>query len=190
MNASQTPTEVYISVDVETAGPNPSQYSLLTIGACTIGEKPNTFYVELKPVNMNSVPKALEISSLSMERLSERGLEPAEAIRQFEAWLKAQVLTGQKPLFVSFNAPFDWSFVNDYFHRYLGRNPFGHSALDIKAFYMGVTGVTWGETSMRTIAPRYLGDRTLTHHALRDALDQAEIFRKLLDETRKPKDSQ
>jgi hypothetical protein len=81
-------------------------------------------------------------------------------------------------------------FVNDYFHRYLGRNPFGHTALDIKAFYMGVTGVTWRETSMRTIAPRYLGDRTLTHHALRDALDQAEIFRKLLDERRKPKDNE
>jgi DNA polymerase III epsilon subunit-like protein len=190
MSATQPPPEVYISVDVETAGPNPSQYSLLTIGACTIGERPNTFYVELKPVNMNSIPKALEISGLSLERLSERGLEPAEAMHQFEAFLKAQVPTGQMPLFVSFNAPFDWMFVNDYFHRYLGRNPFGHTALDIKAFYMGVTGVTWKETSMRTIAPRYLGDRTLTHHALRDALDQAEIFRKLLNESRKPKDNE
>jgi ribonuclease T len=190
MSNSQSPPDVYISVDVETAGPNPSQYSLLTIGACTISEKPSTFYVELKPVNMNSVPKALEISGLSMDRLSERGMEPGEAMRQFEAWLKDQSLAGQMPLFVSFNAPFDWMFVNDYFHRYLGRNPFGHTALDIKAFYMGVTGATWRETSMRTIAPRYLGDRTLTHHALRDALDQAEIFRKLLDESRKLKNNE
>jgi DNA polymerase III epsilon subunit-like protein len=189
MSTSQSQPDVYISVDVETAGPNPSQYSMLTIGACTISERPNTFYVEIKPVNMNSVPQALSISGLSMERLAERGLDPAEAMRQFEAWLKAQTPPGQRPLFVSFNAPFDWMFVNDYFHRYLGRNPFGHSALDIKAFYMGVTGVDWAETSMRTVGHRYLGDRTLTHHALRDALDQAEIFRKILDERRKAKDT-
>ena len=73
-------------------------------------------------------------------------------------------------------------FVNDYFHRYLGHNPFGHSALDIKAFYMGLSGASWEETSMRYIAPRYLHDQQLTHHALRDALDQAEIFQRMLYE--------
>jgi len=169
----------YISVDVETAGPNPSQYSLLTIGACTLTDHPSSFYVELKPVNMHFVPEALAISRLSMERLAERGLEPAEAMRNFEAWLKAETPEGQKPLLLAFNAPFDWMFVNDYFHRYLGRNPFGHTALDIKAFYMGLTGVSWDETSMRYISQIYLGDRQLTHHALRDAMDQAEIFRKM-----------
>ncbi len=75
-------------------------------------------------------------------------------------------------------------FVHDYFHRYLGRNPFGHSALDIKAFYMGMAGVAWDETGMRPVAGRYLDDRHLTHHALRDALDQAEIFEKMLAEAK------
>jgi DNA polymerase III epsilon subunit-like protein len=185
MSTSEQFPEPYISVDVETAGPNPSQYSLLTIGACTIGERPSTFYVELKPVNMNFTPEALAISHLSMERLAERGLEPAEALRRFEAWLKGETPAGQKPVFVSFNAPFDWMFVNDYFHRYLGRNPFGHTALDIKAFYMGCAGVAWAETSMQNVAPRYLSGRELTHHALRDAMDQAEIFRKILYESKR-----
>jgi DNA polymerase III epsilon subunit-like protein len=181
----QSPPVTYISVDVETAGPNPSQYSLLTIGACTLKERPSTFYVELKPVNMNFVQEALAISRLSMERLAERGLQPAEAMRDFEAWLKAETPADQRPLFVAFNAPFDWMFVNDYFFRYLGRNPFGHTAIDIKAYYMGLTGGSWEETSMRHISARFLGDRQLTHHALRDAMDQAEIFRKLLDQKRK-----
>jgi ribonuclease T len=181
---TNSPTEFLISVDVETAGPNPSQYSLLTIGACTVGDHPSTFYIELKPVNMNALPEALAISHLSMERLAERGLDPAEAMRQFDAWLKHEVPAGQKPLFVAFNAPFDWMFVNDYFHRYLGRNPFGHTALDIKAFYMGMEDVSWTETNMAHVSSRYLGDRTLTHHALRDALDQAEIFRKMVEQKR------
>ena len=44
------------------------------------------------------------------------------------------------------NAPFDWSFINYYFHKYLGMNPFGFSALDVKAYYMGATGCSWRDT--------------------------------------------
>jgi len=76
-------------------------------------------------------------------------------------------------------------FVSDYFHRFLGRNPFGHAALDVKAFYMGLTGARWSETGMRHVAPRYLDGRQLTHHALRDAQDQAELFRRMMAEAEK-----
>ena len=174
--------EAYVSVDVETAGPNPSQYSLLSIGACLVADPQRAFYVELQPVNDNAIPQALMVSGLSLEQLAERGLAPAEAMARFEAWLAAEVPPGQQPIFVAFNAPFDWMFVNDYFHRFLGHNPFGHTALDLKAFYMGLTGVQWPETAMRHVAARYLSGRQLTHHALRDAQDQAELFRKMLAE--------
>jgi DNA polymerase III epsilon subunit-like protein len=179
MNTSQTSIETFISVDVETAGPNPSDYSLLTIGACAILDRPSTFYVEIKPVNMNFVPEALAVSRLSMERLAERGIEPLEAMKRFAAWLKDEIPADQKPIFLAFNAPFDWMFINDYFHRYLGHNPFGHAALDIKSYFMGLAGVTFAETAMRYVGPRYLGDQQLTHHSLRDAMDQADIFRKM-----------
>jgi ribonuclease T len=178
----QTLPEAYISVDVETAGPHPGQYSLLTIGACTLNEHPNTFYVELKPVNNNFVPQALAVSRLSMDHLARRGLEPADAMRQFEAWLKTAVPEEHVPVFLAFNAPFDWMFVNEYFFRYLGHNPFGHTAIDIKAYYMGLVGASWEETTMQHVSERYLHDRQLTHHALRDAMDQAEIFRKMMQE--------
>ena len=174
--------EAYVSVDVETAGPNPSQYSLLSIGACLVADPQRTFYVELQPVNDNATPEALEVSRLSLKELAKRGLPPTKAMARFEAWLAAEIPTGQQPIFVAFNAPFDWMFVNDYFHRFLGRNPFGHAALDLKAFYMGLTGVHWSETTMRYVAARYLSDRQLMHHALRDAQDQAELFQKMLAE--------
>jgi DNA polymerase III epsilon subunit-like protein len=176
--------EVYISVDIETAGPYPPEYSLLSIGACTIFEPQRTFYVELKPINDHFTEEALLVHRLSMQRLKERGAEPAEAMQRFESWLNAQTPPGRHPIFLAFNAVFDWTFVNYYFLHSLGRNPFGHSALDIKAFYMGLAGVAWAETSMRYLGPRYLGERDLTHHALRDALDQGEIFAKMLAETR------
>lgn len=179
--------EFYISIDVETAGPNPFAYSLLTIGACTLAARQSTFYVEIKPINSNFVPEALAISRLSMERLAERGVEPAEALHQLEDWVKAETPAGMKPVFVAFNAPFDWMFVNDYMHRYLGRNPFGHAALDIKSYYMGLAGVSWAETSMKTVGERYLGNPQLTHHALRDAMDQGEIFKRMMEEAKKRK---
>jgi DNA polymerase III epsilon subunit-like protein len=172
----------YICVDVETAGPIPGQYSMLSIGACTVNEPRQTFYIELKPINENASEEALTIHRLSMVRLQERGVDPAEAMQRFEAWLIEQTPQGHAPILVAFNAVFDWMFISYYFHHYLERNPFGHSALDMKALYMGMAGVPWDKTSMRYISPRFLGERNLTHHALRDALDQAEIFQKMLAE--------
>lgn len=175
-----TRPEFYISVDVETAGPNPGQYSLLAIGACTIHEPRATFYIELQPVNQANVPTAMAIHRLDLEQLAQNGIPPADAMAQFEAWLQQVTPPGSRPVFVAFNAPFDWMFVADYFHRTLGRNPFGHSALDIKALYMGLQGVPWSETAMRHVARRYQCSGELIHHALDDALNQARLFECIL----------
>jgi len=173
--------ETYISVDVETAGPNPANYSLLSIGACTVFEPIETFYVELQSDHETFSPEALQISGLSMDKLREHGTPPGQAMQAFADWVKKVTPTDSKPVFVAFNAPFDWMFVNDYFHRYLGHNPFGHSALDMKAFHMGMTGVAWGETGFEQVVKYYGITHPLTHNALQDALDQAELFRKMLE---------
>ncbi len=177
-------TEIFISVDVETAGPNPGQYALLSIGACLVSDPAQTFYVELKPDRTAALPEALAISKLSLAELTERGLPPAEALALFETWTLAHTAAGGRPVFVAFNAPFDWMFIADYFQRYLGRNPFGHSALDIKALYMGLTGARWNETSLHYVAARYGRRQALAHQALSDAVDQAGLFREMLDEAR------
>jgi DNA polymerase III epsilon subunit-like protein len=174
----------YVSVDVETAGPSPAIYSLLAIGACLVFNPAQHFYVELQPLSMASAPEAAEVHRLSLERLAIEGLPPAEAMARFANWLKSAIPQGKHPLFVGFNAAFDWMFVNDYFHRFLGHNPFGHAPLDVKSFYMGMSGGQWCDTSMRRLALRYLGGRQLAHHALEDALIQAELFRKLLADSR------
>ena len=172
--------EAYISVDIEAAGPNPSQYSILSIGAWMVGNPQKTFYIELKPIHNRYTPEALEINGFSLESLAETGWEPGEAMRRFEGWIQAEIPSEYKPVFVAFNAPYDWMFINDYFMRFLGRNPFGHTALDIKSYYMGFTGCSWQETTMRDIGPHYLENHQHTHNALQDALDQGRIFEILL----------
>lgn len=173
-------TEVFISIDVETAGPIPGEFSLLSIGACLVANPAVTFACELQPINDNADPAALEVSGLSLKQLRRTGLEPATAMLQFRDWISSASVDGQSPVFVGFNAPFDWSFVNYYFHRFAGGNPFGFTALDIKALYMGVTGCRWSDTRSSRIAahvrPTLHGD----HDALHDAQYQAELFRLIL----------
>lgn len=170
--------ECFISVDVETGGATPADYALLSIGACLVDDPDeSTFYVELQPEDKRSTQEALEVSKLSLDILRTMGEPPAEAMQHFADWVGEVVPAGQRPVFVGFNAPFDWMFVADYFERYLGRNPFGYTALDIKAFAMGRLGSTWAETSMSVLASRYLSGRPLAHHALSDAQDQAALFR-------------
>jgi DNA polymerase III epsilon subunit-like protein len=173
------PPETYISVDVETAGPIPAQYPMLSIGACLIENLSTTFYMELQPDRAAFVPEALAVSGLDLEALRLNGNPPQAVMQAFADWVKQVVPQGSRAVFVALNAPFDWMFVNDYFQRYLGHNPFGHSALDIKAFYMGTTGVAWSETSWKHIAAHLKLNQALAHNALRDAQDQGAIFREI-----------
>jgi DNA polymerase III epsilon subunit-like protein len=169
--------EVFVSVDIEASGPIPGEYSMLTIGACLVDDPAVTFAASLKPLSRNADRKALEVTGLSMDRLLAEGEEPEAAMKRLAAWLGAVVGLDGIPVFVGFNAAFDWSFVNYYFHRFCGSNPFGFAALDIKSLYMGATGCAWEETKssrMReALRPLSKGD----HNALHDAVYQAELFR-------------
>jgi hypothetical protein len=72
-------------------------------------------------------------------------------------------------------------FVADAFWRYLGRNPFGISALDLKSLYMGTHGVASWEETRKVHIERQLGVRfEQTHNALEDARDQARLAQALL----------
>ena len=177
--------ELYISVDVETSGPIPGEYSLLSIGACVVGSKANPFYIELKPLNENFTTEAMATCQLVLADLEKKGIEPPRAMKRFARWVKT-VAGDARPIFVGFNAPFDWSFINYYFIKFvgLGKNPFGYSALDIKSYYMGAYKTSWQATSMRQLPPAiHPRAQPLNHHALEDAMRQAEIFEKLLQVT-------
>src|SRR3989338_10868116 len=75
-----------------------------------------------------------------------------ETFEKFDKWIASVIergftpldnspyLTGFRPLFVSDNPAYDWQFINYYFHLFLGRNPFGHSARRIGDFYAGLVG--------------------------------------------------
>lgn len=171
--------ECYISVDVEAAGPIPGTYSLLAIGACVVGSPEQSFYSELAPINDAFVAKAMAVHGLSLPKLKSNGEAPAAAIARLEQWI-IHVSDGGRPVFVAFNATFDWMFVHWYFVTYLGRDPFGISGLDIKAYAMGKHRLTWGETVKKNVKKLYPTNQPHTHNALDDAREQAELFAQML----------
>jgi hypothetical protein len=102
---------------------------------------------------------------------------------KFRDWL-AGARGGRNPVFVGFTAGFNWSFVNWYFHHFLGENPFGFAPLDIKSYYMGFTGCSWGDTKSSRLRPEFQPTQPGNHNALADARAQAETFEKLLESVR------
>jgi DNA polymerase III epsilon subunit-like protein len=178
--------EVYISVDIEAAGPVPSAFSMLSLGAVVVGDLKKTFYVELRPVNDKFVPDAMKVVGRGLEDFAKNGLHPKEAMTAFRDWL-GDVTNSAKPVFVGFNATFDWSFVNFYFHQYIGENPFGFGGIDIKSYYMGMTGCTWEDTRSSRIRAEFKGSAPHTHNALDDAVEQAEVFRRMIENANKAK---
>jgi len=178
----------FISVDVETSGPIPGEFSLLALGACVVNEEDKQIYLEFQPTSSNFDPKAMQTIGRPLDYFIKEGQSASKAIRSLDEWLK-RVSDDTKPVFVGFNAPFDWSFVNYYFLRFLGSNPFGFAALDIKSFYAGLTGCTWDETRSSRILPEYKPPLKHSHNALEDALEQSVMFSSMLKAARAAKQS-
>jgi len=171
--------ELFFSVDIESSGPIPSEYSMLSIGACVVGKPEEAFYAELKPISEKFVPAALNVSGFNLEKLQREGQSPEIAMKAFRTWIE-KAAGACKPVFVGFNACYDWQFVNWYLERFANGNPFGFASLDIKSYYMGFSGKRWSETTSSKLPPEFQPDQPQTHNALDDARAQASIFAKLI----------
>lgn len=123
----------FIVVDVETDGPCPVLYSMVSFGAAVVNEKlDKTFFAKTKPISDTWQTEALAISKISREEHLNYP-DPGVAMSQFADWLTDI----NKPIFVSDNLAFDWQFINYYFHKYVGMNPFGFSGKRIGDMFAG-----------------------------------------------------
>ena len=177
--------EVWISVDVEASGPTPATGSLIAIGACVVGAPERAFAVEIRPLpDRPWLAEAQRVHGLTRAHLAEHGRDVADAIRAFVAWVEGEA-GDRRPVFVGFNAPFDWMWIADHAWQHAGRNPFGTSALDLKALYLGLhlpDVRTWHDTSLAHVTRRHPTGVAHTHGALDDAREQAKVCRILLAE--------
>lgn len=168
----------YVSVDIEASGPIPGEFSMLAIGACLVPDRTKGFYIELQPLNDNFVPEAMAVCGLDLKGLKTTGVPPDEAMQSFADWLAEEA--GEWPAFVAYPVAFDWMFVAWYFHKFLGRNPFGVSGVDIRSLYMGRARVEWEDSRKDQMIEAVRPKRALSHNALQDARDQGELAWKIM----------
>ncbi|MBO6789389.1 MAG: hypothetical protein JJ894_02510 [Dinoroseobacter sp.] len=184
--------DAYISVDVETDGPIPGPYSMLSLGMAYCGRfdgrtleitpfPKEKFYIELAPISDHYENEALHINGLDRKRLCVEGAEPAEAMKKAAEWI-AEVSGDNRPIFVAYPASFDWLWVHWYFTRYTTfGSPFGHSGcFDLKTAVSVKGSLPISRSSKSQLPKRFQSELPHTHNALDDALEQANIFFKLM----------
>lgn len=191
-------SDIYISADVETDGPVPGPYSMLSFGLAVIGvwdghhfertygdERP-VFYRELRPISDRFDPQAMDVNGLDRDQLSETGEDPETAMNAAVEWV-SDISDGRRPVLVAYPVAFDWSFLYWYFAQYAdGPSPFGHSScLDIRTLYQAITGSVFDESNKASMPDFVQPKHQHTHNALDDALEQGELFANLFEFARR-----
>ena len=181
----------FFSVDIEASGPIPGIYDMISFGAVRVSHLDGRYfpsedelYLEIKPFYGGVDPEAMKVNKLDLEHLRRNGMDLHDAADKIRSWVLRSVSRGDPAVFVGYCANFDWSFVNDMFHRTGVENPFGYKALDIRAFAMGLLKRPWMSLNQETILPA-IGLQPLSeadaHNALADARHQANMLSKLIE---------
>jgi len=163
----------YIMVDIESDGPIPGDYSMVSFGAVVVeGDLEKTFYGKLKPISEDWIPQALEVSGHSREETLNFD-DPKQVMEDFAQWVKEN--SNGQAVFISDNNGFDWMFICWYFHHFIGRNPFGHSSQNLGSMYKGLVKDTFKNF-------KHLRKTKHTHHPVDDAKGNAEALLTLKNE--------
>ena len=181
--------ELYVSTDVEADGPIPGPHSMLSFASAAYTADKQivatfTANLELLP-GASGHPDTMawwgsQPAAWAACRVDPK--PPAEVMPTYAAWLDD--LPG-KAVFVAYPAGFDFTFVYWYLHRFAGRCPFSHAALDVKTLAMAVLGTRFHETAKRAMPRRWFDPLPHTHVALDDAIEQGALFCNILAELRK-----
>ena len=157
-----------IIVDVEADGPCPGLYSMVSFGAVILSEDlDKTFYGQCRPlVNADWIPEALAVSGHTREEVMTFP-EPQITMQAFASWI-AKNKQG-RAIFWADNNGFDWQYINWYFHKFYGSNPFGFSSQNINSVYKGLTKDLFASF-------KHLRKTKHTHHPVDDAIGNAEAL--------------
>ena len=177
-----------ISTDVETDGPIPGPYSMLSVGSAAYTADKTlmaTFSANLDTLpGASAHPKTAAWWATQPEawEACRKDLEPpVAAMTRYVTWLKS--LPG-RPVFVAYPAGFDFLFVYWYLMRFVGESPFSHSALDMKSFAMALLKTDYRQSTKRYMPQRWFDNLPHTHIALDDAIEQGALFCNMLRENR------
>jgi hypothetical protein len=192
-NSDPLGVDAYFSADVETDGPIPGPFSMLSFALVYAGtfdgssfSRPpalqESFYAELRPISEEWESEALAVNGLDRKRLLAEGRDPASAMTEAASWVRT-IAAGRRPILVAYPLSFDWTWLYWYFVKFSGiGSPFNHSGcFDVKTAFAVKAEVPIARAGRDQVHPNLLPDRPHTHHALDDAREQAELFANLFE---------
>lgn len=180
--------DAYFSADVETDGPIPGPFSILSFAivyaGCFDGSKfrrperyDRFFYRELRPISEDFQDEALRVNGLDRQRLCLEGTVPEQAMTEACRWVRS-VSGKAQPVLVAYPLSFDWTWLYWYFMRFSAEgSPFDYSrCFDIKTAVAVKARIPISQAGRSRIDPELQAVHPHTHHAVDDAVAQAEIF--------------
>jgi len=180
--------DAYFSADVETDGPIPGPYSMLSFALVYAGRSngkkiirpenyETSFYAELKPISDRYEQEALDVNKMDRQKLVISGSNPVQVMSEARKWVVA-VAGDAEPVLVAYPLSFDWSWLYWYFVSFADAgSPFGHSrCFDIKTALSIKSRLPISGAGRSKVPPNLRSTREHTHNALDDAIEQAEIF--------------
>ncbi|MEO8217672.1 MAG: exonuclease domain-containing protein [Acidobacteriota bacterium] len=186
-------TDAYFSADVETDGPIPGPYSMLSFALVFCGtydgsefQRPrrleSQLYLELRPISENFQQEALDVNRIDRGRLRSEGAEPEAAMTHAAEWVR-HVAGPSRPILVAYPVSFDWTWLYWYFIRFSrAGSPFNHSGcFDLKTAFAVKGDLPIAQSGRDQLLPALRSHRSHTHHALDDAVEQAELFANLFE---------
>ena len=185
--------DAYFSADVETDGPIPGPFSMLSFALVFAGtydgsrfrrppDYKQVFYAELRPISERYDEEALSVNRLDRDSLKTEGKDPATAMREAANWVE-RVSGGATPILAAYPLSFDWSWLYWYFMRFLEcDSPFNHSrCFDMKTAISVVTEVPVSDSSRRNLPAALKSRYDHSHHAVSDAVEQADILARIFE---------
>lgn len=160
-------------VDVESDGPAPGIYSMISFGIVKLEDLSVRFKGLTRPISDNWVPGALAVSNITREQ-HEAYPDPRESIRALIEFIEANK-GERRPIFWSDNPAYDFQWINYYTIKYHGSNPFGHSGRRIGDVYSGLVMNLRKQSEWKK-----LRKTRHTHDPLDDALGNAEALQEII----------
>lgn len=188
-----TKNVIYISVDMEADGPVPGENSMLSLGAdarLPDGTKLATYsenLVELPGTKMAEEAMrwwAQHPQAWQATRTAQR--DPYWVMLRFSAWVKHLEQTHEaEAIFVAYPVSFDFDYVRYYSRKFLGIDIFEGRCVDMRSMAMGILGVDYGEANKAHMPAEWNAMEHMTHVAVEDAIQQADLFFKMIEASRR-----
>lgn len=185
---NQTSRETFVSIDIETDGPIPGEFSMLSLAAVAFDPNANVlgeFEVNLLPTGRlqdeRTMTEFWAKHPEAWEYATRDPQDPFKALHAFVDWVEG--LPGRKTA-VCAPAGFDWTFIYYYLIKYAGRSPFSFSCLDVKTYVYAMQSreqpsMAYKDSVKRGWPARWHTSLPHTHKAIDDAYEQGYSFMRM-----------